>query len=539
MSAILTHARRLVDAGRYAEAEEVLAAAPETRVAGAEADLLRHVRLLRGRVATPEDPVAALRLARALMGLLGAPPLQGSDEGARLDRAATLLRQAVPGLPPAERPLAARLLWRLALYDEAEALGELSELGQLAVEADAPGELLRLLPRVRNDADRRRLLALHRAWGRQAAAGTQAVSLPSRAGSGPIRLGFLSADLRHHVVAYFVQPLFAHPDPRFELFGYTPVVAEPDQVQRWFIARSRGFVQLPADDDAAAAEIARDGIDILVDLSGPTSVARPGVLARRPARRILSWLGYPHSLGLEAVSGFIGDPHLTPDGSGLLEPPVTLPESYICMAPAAFADTPAPAAPPAGRKGVFTFGTANDPYKFSPRLLKVWARIVAATPGARFMIVRPECGSSVFRAGVAARFAEAGVPRDRLDFWPLRGAVRPAYADIDLALDTFPLAGGTTTCDALWMGVPTVTLAGPAPFERLGASILANAGLDDFIARDEAGYIRIATDWAGRQPELAALRSSLRGAIRSRTLGQPERFARQFYDAMAALAGQA
>lgn len=281
--------------------------------------------------------------------------------------------------------------------------------------------------------------------------------------------------------------------------------------------------------------IAADGLGMLIELSGPTSHARPAILARKPAKLQASWLGYPHSLGLSAIDYLLVDPHLRPPRDDLLlEAPLVLPETWICMSPSAFKAQPAPAPAPVLRNGRITFGTANDPYKFNPRLLRTWARVVAATPGSHFAVLRPEAGARHFQENFARAFAQEGVDAGRLEFRPVRGAVKDAYAAIDIALDTFPLVGGATTCDALWMGVPTVTLAGPALYERMGLSLLTNVGLPELVARDPDDFVRIATDLAGDPERLANLRATMRGRVLEGPLGAPQAFARAFYDLLAA-----
>jgi predicted O-linked N-acetylglucosamine transferase (SPINDLY family) len=347
-------------------------------------------------------------------------------------------------------------------------------------------------------------------------------------------LGFLSSDLRHHVVAFFVQPLFEFLDPRFQLYIYSSYPGAPDVVQPWFEGRAAAVRKLPADDSDAAAIIADDNLDLLIDLGGPTSFNRPGLLAYRPARQQASWLGYPHSMGFSTIDYMIVDPRLRPARPDLLiERPLELPHSWVCLAPAAFQARPEPAPGPTERAGVITFGTANDPYKYTPHVLRTWARVVAAVPGARFMIIRPEAGAPAFQDNIADFFAEQGVARDRLDFRPSRGAIRPFYAGIDIALDTFPVTGGTTTCDALWMGVPTVTLVGEALHERLSWSLLSGLGLADLGATTVEGYVAAAVALAGDRARLRDLRRNLRDDILAAPLGQPRRFAADFYDLMA------
>ena len=163
-------------------------------------------------------------------------------------------------------------------------------------------------------------------------------------------------------------------------------------------------------------------------------------------------------------------------------------------------------------------------------MLRAWARIVARVPGSRFVFVRPEAGSTIFQRNIRARFEAEGVSGDRIDFRAVRGAHMPHYNDIDIALDTFPQTGGTTTCEALWMGVPTVTLVGPALYERLSYSILMNAGLGNLCATSIEAFENIAVAFAGDADHLQSLRNGLREQVRSSPLGRSEPFARDFYD---------
>ena len=545
MSSGYQQALALRDQGRYAEAEarlrEVLAAEPLDRAAQMAFQTLL---LLQAKPPSPANPAHAFALAQTMMGMRGPPVLQGADEGARLQRAAELLLAVLPDLPAETRPAAAAILWRAGGYEAAASLGSLTDLGRQAAAQGSGRALLNQLARVETDADRLEVLAQHRLWaaGLERAAAARPVMRPARvAGRERLRLGFLSSDLRHHVVAFFVQPLFQYIDARFDLFVYSSYGGPADVMQQWFTGRS-AYRLLPEDDHAAAQLIADDDLDLLIELGGPTVNSRPGVMAFKPAPLQASWLGYPHSLGLSAIDRYIGDPFmLPPRPEFLLEAPLTLPSCWITMAPAAFQPQPAlDPVPPAERKGHVTFGTANDPYKYGPRALRTWARIVARVPGSRFMFVRPEVGAPALRDSIARHFAEEGVTPDRLDFRPVRGAIRPLYAQIDIALDTFPLTGGTTTCEALWMGVPTVTLVGEAPYERLGWSILCNAGLAELGATTVEAYVATAVGLARDPPRLATLRAAMRERIAAHPLGQPLQFAAEFYELMAeAIAGRA
>ena len=206
-----------------------------------------------------------------------------------------------------------------------------------------------------------------------------------------------------------------------------------------------------------------------------------------------------------------------------------MPRTWIALGPSTFSDAHAiePVLPEA-RQGGLTFGTANNPYKYTPAALRTWASIVAAVPGSRFMVLRPEGASAVFRANITAAFAAEGVTAERIVFRAVRQTHMAHYNEIDITLDTFPLPAARTTVEALWMGAPVISLRGEAFYERLSWSILANLGLDDFAADDLAGYraaaLRLGGPGAPRGP-----RASLRDRMRTSPLGDTEGFARDFY----------
>ena len=543
MSSTYSDALALRDQGRYAEAEAALREWLQDRLDDPQAlATLANLQLLQARALPAPDSVdAAMALAEKLAAIRGAVPLQGADEGPRLQAAVDLILGVISRLPDSAKPAAARILWRAGHYAEAASLGGLAELGRYSALHGAPDKLLHQFAKVETDADRLEILHQHRLWAKRVEQAAAPAARPPRdAARSRLRLGFLSSDLRHHVVAFFAQPLFEFLDPRFELYCYSSFRGAPDVAQQWIASRSAAYRILPQDDREAADVVAADDLDMLIELGGTTALNRPGVLARKPARLQASWLGYPNSLGLAAIDYILADPYLIPPSRELLlETPLLMPATWLCMAPAAFQPLPAlePTAP-VERTGYITFGTANDPYKFSPRLLRTWARIVASVPGSRYMILRPEAGAPSFRENIARHFAEEGVGPERLDFRPVRGGIRPIYGEMDIALDTFPLTGGTTTCEALWMGVPTVTLVGEAMFERLGWSILNNAGLGDLAATTVEDYIRIAVDLAQSPARISQLRQTMRTRIRALPLGQPRQFALAFYDLMAATIAQ-
>ncbi len=466
----------------------------------------------------------------------------GAEEGAALDEAQALCERLVAGGPlsPGQSSIAAEVQLRLCDFAGFERLGGFADLGRRWAESGRHAALFRLIGRVRSDADRLELVEQHRIWRRAQQANADAAPIrrpPPRPIDGRIRLGFMSADLRRHPVGYFALPLFDHVDrDRFDLYAYSFFRGEEDALQRRFAERC-AFRWTPEITARAAAQmIADDQLDMLIELGGSTQMNKLDVMAWKPAPRQASWLGYPHSAGLDTIDDFICDPFNRPtDPRLMLEAPLLMPQSWIGLGAAVFNDDHAidPAIPQDRHGGALTFGTANNTHKYTAEALRAWARITAAVPGARFAFLRPEGASLAFRRNVLAHFAAEGVEAERVLFYAVRGAHMPVYNMIDITLDTFPLTGGTTTVEALWMGVPVVSLKGPAFYERLSWSILANAGLADLAADDLEGFTRNALDLAADRNRRVRLRTELRPLLKQSPLGRAEDFARDFYDMIA------
>jgi predicted O-linked N-acetylglucosamine transferase (SPINDLY family) len=399
--------------------------------------------------------------------------------------------------------------------------------------------LLKQLARVKSHDGRVELLEQHRIWGRreEASAALRPVrSPPPRPVGGKIRLGFMSSDLRQHPVAYFALPLFEHLDDRFEVFCYSFHQGPEDPLQRYITERVSAYRWRPDISAPDAAQmIADDDLDMLIELGGSTYMNKLEVMAYRPARKQASWLGYPHSAGLSTIDYFVCDPYSRPGQPDLIiEQPLEMPHTWLALGRAVFSDFHEIAEGlPEERNGFLTFGTANNPHKYSREVLRAWAKVVAAVPGAKFAFVRPEGESATFRKNILAQFALEGVTEDRVVFHTVRGKHMPFYNEIDITLDPFPLTGGTTTTESLWMGVPLVTLVGEAFFERLSYSILSNAGLGDLCARDLEEYQAVALKLAADRERRRALRRDLREMIRNSPLGQTEAWAKDFYDMVA------
>jgi protein O-GlcNAc transferase len=208
-----------------------------------------------------------------------------------------------------------------------------------------------------------------------------------------------------------------------------------------------------------------------------------------------------------------------------------MPKTWLALGRAVFSDVhPIAEGLPEERNGFITFGTANNPHKYSREVLQAWARVVAAVPGSQFAFIRPEGSSESFRRNVEAEFAAEGVSADRIVHHTVRGRHMPFYNEVDITLDPFPLTGGTTTTEALWMGAPVVSLYGKAFYERLSYSILSNAGVGDLCAPDLDGYQQTALALVADRERRRALRQGLRDQIKASPLGQTETFARDFYD---------
>jgi predicted O-linked N-acetylglucosamine transferase (SPINDLY family) len=431
------------------------------------------------------------------------------------------------------------ILVRSADYDAAARLGTFAELGSHWSRSDNVASLRQLMSAVETAEDRRLLVSWHRVWARgieQVALRTPLSRPPAVVGRAKIRLGLMSSDLSDHPIGYYVAPLIEGYDRnRFELYCYSWNEHRPDAVQKQFAAAVDAFRLKPriADRDAAQL-IADDSLDMLIELGGSTYMNKIKVMAWRPAPRQASWLGYPHSAGLETIDRIVTDPFLTPESPDLLvERPLELAHSWVGLRTPGFGPLPdIDPTTPEERNGFVTFGTMNNPWKYTAALIDTWAEIVHAVPGARFLFVRPEGAVPEFRANMAKRFASRGIAPDRLLYLPVRGAHLPHYNAIDVSLDTFPHTGGTTTCETLWMGVPVVTLVGESFCERMSFSNLNNAGLAELCTRTRTNYvakaIAVAKDTAGRRE----LRRTMRERLGSYPLGQPDLFVRDFQDAL-------
>ena len=379
----------------------------------------------------------------------------------------------------------------------------------------------------------------HRRWRRQFCDPQKQFVLPHGNNRNPerrLRIGYLSPDFRDHAVGRYVLPLFErHDREQFEILCYSGV-ARPDGMTERFRALAahwRSTIGLP---DARLAEMIReDGVDILVDLALHTAGNRLPALARRPAPVQVTWLGYPGSTGLDSIGYRLTDAHLEPPGAESAWPaeePVRLPGCWCCFQPAGH--FPEINALPALASGAVTFGSLNNFAKTNDGVWACWARVLQAVKGSR-LIVR--CPEGVSRDRVRAFFAARGIGTERVEW---AGFLSPweylrLYQQIDLGLDPFPYNGITTTCDALWMGVPVLTLPGAMPASRASLSLLSSIGLGELAASSEQDYVRIAAELAADPTRLANLRAGLRSRMQASPLMDAPRFARDVETAYRAM----
>jgi predicted O-linked N-acetylglucosamine transferase (SPINDLY family) len=341
-----------------------------------------------------------------------------------------------------------------------------------------------------------------------------------------IRLGYVSPNFRLHPVGRFLLPLLArHDRSQFEIFCYSDVRA-PDAVTASIRSCVDGWRQTTGMSDEQAAElIATDRIDILVDLAMHLADNRMLVFARKPAPVQATYLAYPGTTGLHAIDYRLTDEYLDPPGSDqslYSERPVRL-RSYWCYQPAK--DSPPLVPPPSLASGSLTFGCLNNFCKISAGAVAAWCDLLGRVPNSQLLL---HSGQGMHRQRLRDQLAGHGIDPRRLEFFPRLSIADyfAAYNRIDIALDSFAYPGGTTTCDALWMGVPVVSRAGQTAISRGGLSILSNIGLPELVAQDRQAYLQIAAELAGDPSRLAHLRMTMRDRMRASPLMDARRFTR-------------
>ncbi|MER2624745.1 MAG: tetratricopeptide repeat protein [Accumulibacter sp.] len=349
-----------------------------------------------------------------------------------------------------------------------------------------------------------------------------------------LQVGFVSADFRNHAVSNFIEPVLTELKSHrtLALHAYFSHAAEDHVTLRLRQLFHHWHPVVDLDDAALAAKIREDGIDILIDLSGHTGHHRLLSFARKPAPIQVTWIGYPGTTGLQAMDYFLSDRFVLPVGE--FDQQFT---EKIVRIPATAPFLPFPGAPqinplPALSQGYVTFGSFNRPTKIGAPVIALWSQLLAAVPDSRMLLgaMRPDGGMK----RLLDEFARHDIGNDRLSFHPRTSMddYLQLHHQVDICLDTFPYAGGTTTFHALWMGVPTLTLAGRTVPGRTGAAILAHVGLDTFITHEATEFVARGAAWAADLPAMARLRAGLRERFCRSPMGRPSLIAAGFEGAL-------
>ncbi|WP_454017148.1 tetratricopeptide repeat protein [Azospirillum sp. Marseille-Q6669] len=376
-------------------------------------------------------------------------------------------------------------------------------------------------------------------WARQKAHGVPTMARPTVAGDGRLRVGYLSADFHEHATAYLMAELLErHDRTRFAVTAYSTGIDDGSPMRRRLTAAVERFVDLRdrSDRDAAQA-IAADGIDILVDLKGYTAFARTAILAARPAPVQVNWLGYPGTMGADFIDVILADAVTIPPGEEgfYSEAVVRLPHGYqpndrhraIAERTPTRADCGLP-------EDGFVFCCFNSPYKLTPALFDVWARLLRAVPGSVLWLY---AGNPLVAGNLRREAAARGVAPERLVFAPPRPLAEhlARHRLADLFLDTLPYNAHTTASDALWTGLPVVTCQGATFAGRVAASLLDTVGLPELVTDSPAAYEALALNLACDPERLAGLKARLALARTASPLFDGDRFARDLEDAYRAI----
>ncbi len=356
-------------------------------------------------------------------------------------------------------------------------------------------------------------------------------SVSRQATENIIRVGYLSPDFRKHSVFYFIHPILkAHNRAVVACYGYSDVERPDEATGRLMEAADHWRDISRLDDQQVFQLIQQDEIDILVDLAGHTYRNRLRMLSRKPAPVQVSWLGYPDTTGLRTMDYRLTDAQADPEGSSdtfYTEKLVRLERGFLCYEPPA--DAPDPVETPAIKNGFVTFGSFNNLAKVNEQIIHAWSEILQRTPGSVLVLKAPGLGDESGRTTVLSGFQRHGIQTGRIECLGHMVGMNQhlaAYHRVDIALDTFPYNGTTTTCEALWMGIPVITFTGDRHASRMGTSILTSVGLADCIAHGYDAYIDIAVRFGHDLERLAGIREGLRERIRTSPLMDTKNFCR-------------
>lgn len=353
----------------------------------------------------------------------------------------------------------------------------------------------------------------------------------------PLRVGFVSGDLWQHPVGFFLESLLKQVDPgRLTITAYSTVSREDELTARIKPCFQAWRCIEDVDDATAANMIHDDGIHVLVDLSGHTANNRLPVFAWKPAPVQVSWLGYFASTGVPGIDYLLTDRFSVPEAEQryFTESIWYLPDTRLCFSPPLEAGQMEVTPLPALATGNLTFGCFQNLAKINEDVLTVWARIFRALPDARLRVQNKQMADPGMRNLLINRMQDAGIRQDQVfvEGPTSREDYLDAYRKVDVLLDTFPYPGGTTTCEGIWMGVPTLSLAGTSMLARQGASIMTSIGLRSWVAGGHEDYVAKAVALSEGIGDLAELRKNLRERALKSPLFDASRFAANFEDAL-------
>jgi predicted O-linked N-acetylglucosamine transferase (SPINDLY family) len=389
-----------------------------------------------------------------------------------------------------------------------------------------------------------RIFEAHRNW-----AGAYAATRQLRSEAAPyadrdrtlgrkLRIGYVSPDFRFHPVGRFFLSLIAHHDKSAVHVTCYAGSVDTDDVTRQIAGYADAWrTTIGMNDDEMCARVIEDRIDILVDLAGHTAHHRLGVFARKPAPVQVSWLGYLNTTGLPAIGYRFSDAVVDPPGRAdalSVERLLRLPTGFVCFAPPA----QAPAVAQRPECASVVFGIANRASKLNLPMARLWAQIIDAVPDSRLAVQTGQFKDEGLRIHIASMLRGAGLPDERLELLddpPNYTTYLERFGQFDVMLDPSPYSGVTTTCEALWQGVPVVSFAGDRHAARAGASVLTHAGLTELVADTHEGYVERAIALGRDRPRLAAIRASLRERLRASPLCDQRGFARAVEQAFAAI----
>jgi len=377
----------------------------------------------------------------------------------------------------------------------------------------------------------------HRSWAARYEPVPSPVLPPRQRGENDrIRIGYFSPDFKRHPVAHFLAPILqAHDRSRFEIFCYAEVPSADSNTAKFMEMSDHWRWTHTQSDDDLYRTIREDDLDLIVDLAGHTGNNRLPVIARRVAPVQVSWLGYPNTTGLETMDFRFSDAIADPEGDAdrfCSETLYRLPETFLCLA---LENEPLPAMhPPSVDAGYITFGSFNNLSKMNEPLVDAWAEVLRRVPSSRVVLKCRQLADDQVRDRYRSLFVDRGIEAHRVELiaWiPDRTSHLTAYAPIDIALDTFPYTGTTTTCEAMWMGVPVITLRGDRHAGRVGASLVSTIGHTELIAEDMDSYINLAVDLSSDSDRLATYRAALRNDMAQSPLCDVGTFTRALEDA--------